>query len=390
MKLEKNIWNPRSLNVIFVNLSKEKTSFSVVQVSQKKPLSDLNEVFFDTLDEIIAKYGNSTSYWIHVNGSGVLTRLIDRASGYKDDLIVNGNKDEFMFCSYTDQEKSAVSFVRSQSVQPFYDQLKDLRAHIIGISCGPIPIFGVLENNETCIGEYSLKYKDNKIETCSRNENYTGVTSFRAEKTTDNIILAFSLLEIMTKVKKDFEFCLTEENAKKELEEFKQHKKFNILGVGSVILLLIIVMGNYFYVNHLNNQIAQFETDLSLSNENLTLLDRLDQERSRKEQLVENSGFLGDKYISFYLDKIGQSVPGTIYLRTLDVFPLIEKLKEKRKVNVDSRRIELTGLTNSNVVLDDWIEKLNRYEWVLSVEVLNYTKITEGQAQFKLVMLLQK
>jgi Tfp pilus assembly protein PilN len=247
-----------------------------------------------------------------------------------------------------------------------------------------------LEENDDISLDYIIRKKNNFIESFTRNENKSENTLFKEEFVTEKQVVAAAICAYLQHPIEGFDFCWTPEEQKKTRDEYRQHRKFNVLGVTSLVGILVFVLVNYFYVNHLNDQIVQLETDLSMSNDNLSLLDQLEQEKMRKEQLIETSGFLGNKFISFYLDKIGKSVPATIYLKNMVVFPAEEKLKEKRKVTVDTKKIEIEGLTNSSVVFDDWIEKMDRFAWVKSVEVMNYTKINESQAEFKLIMLLSK
>ena len=69
-----------------------------------------------------------------------------------------------------------------------------------------------------------------------------------------------------------------------------------------------------------------------------------------------------------------------------DRFPVVDKLKDKQKVEVDSRRIWIAGSTKGNEILDDWIEKMDRFDWVKSIELLNYLKSTDEWAEFEIVI----
>src|SRR5690606_10658990 len=141
------------------------------------------------------------------------------------------------------------------------------------------------------------------------------------------------------------------------ITEFKEYRKFKMLGIAGVSLILVLLVGNYFYLNSLNQEVADKEAELALNNSNLTILSQLEQEEIRKQQLLLTSGVAANHFVSFYLDKIGESVPKEIRLSEMIVFPLKEKLKDKRKVDVDQKKIEISGWTSDNVVLDDWIEQ---------------------------------
>jgi hypothetical protein len=150
--------------------------------------------------------------------------------------------------------------------------------------------------------------------------------------------------------------------------------------------MFIIYIQIYFYINYLNTEIANLEVDLTLTNDTVSLLEKLKQEKNRKELLVSNSGVQQKEFLSYFLDKIGETVPKAISLQVLEVFPLSETLKEKRRVELQQHIIEIEGTSPESETLDDWMERMNRFEWVRSVELINYLKSNNSNASFKLLI----
>jgi Tfp pilus assembly protein PilN len=169
-------------------------------------------------------------------------------------------------------------------------------------------------------------------------------------------------------------------------ENYSQFAQFKVYGASALIGIFLALLGNYFYQNHLNNDIAQLEQDLMMSNDNLALLERLDQEKIRKKQLVSTAGVTSSRFLSYYLDEIGRTVPKDINLQEIKLFPLSSKMKNKQKIEVNQEQILIEGTTTGNEVLDNWIEKMDRFEWVSSIELLNYLKGDNGRAEFKLLI----
>lgn len=382
-------WKYKKVKLILVRLHKDGNRYFVVHSDTNDFVKIRYEELTD-LKEFLQKANNSGVFWLHVEGTGVLTRFVDRPAGYKGDIIVNGDKEDFYFSSYSDGEQSIVSFVRKQLIEPLLEVFSDLKLHLLNMTCGKVPLLQLMDGNDTFKGEYTIGLQGGKLKTLERAEPKTGEIVFKGNYADEIQFVGSAVFGLMNFPKEGMEFCFSEEEKTKALQEFREHRRFNTIGLAGIGLVLLVVVGNYFYINQLNNTIATMEDELSLGNENLSLLDKLEQERERKEQLVEASGFLGNKYISFYLDKIGQSVPPTIDLQELDVFPLKEKLKEKQKVTVDTKKIWVTGTTDNSVVLDDWMEKMNRFEWVKSVEVINYSKMSDQQAAFSLLIQLNQ
>ena len=79
----------------------------------------------------------------------------------------------------------------------------------------------------------------------------------------------------------------------------------------------------------MNDQVAELEMELSISNDNLNLLDRLEQEKSRKQQLILSAGVNSSKFLSFYLDQIGKTVPKSA--AKTQSFPIGKQVEKQAK-----------------------------------------------------------
>ncbi len=377
----KNRWHPRQMIVVFIENTGTGFELKAVSMHTRKGIRSVDS--FSSLDDIIAKYGTYATYWVHVDGTGVLTRIVDAHSDYKKDLLMNVDPDDFFFTTISSPGNRLVSFVRKSVVESFMEQIREKKLFLIGVSCGFAPAGLLLEDKETASFDYTLTREDQwftsleRMESPSRNQFHNGSFLSRTE------FLATAIGNAVFSQRPDFE----PEFNKEKLKEVREYAKFKTIGVSSIAAILLILICNYFYLNHLNNRIADKEAEIALNNSNLSLLDKLNQEEIRKRQLVANSNTNTTFFISYYLDEIGKSVPEKIRLLEMYVFPLTQKLKEKRKVEIDKTRIEVTGWAYDNIVLDDWIEKLDRQDWVKSVELVNYHR-NNDEAEFKIIIFL--
>lgn len=385
-----SIWQPSSW--VIVHLDYHAEGVRIVASLEKKGRNKTEGVFeeFESITDLIKKFGKTKAYCLHVNGMGVLTRMVEFIPGYKEQLIVNGDKDDFYFCSYNDSFKVVTSFFRKSLIEDVLTELAEAKVFLTGISCGIIPVLLTASEKEKIAFDYSIDIENGRITNLQRNESpsdrsiINSIFKTRNQAINEGIVLSYS------SPVEQYSSGLIDEEQKQKLDEYGQFSRFKFFGILAVSVILSSLMINYFYVNHLNNEVAQLEMDLALNNDNMSLLDRLNQEKTRKEQLVQSSGVNPDEFISFFIDKIGESVPKSISLKEMYVFPLAENLKEKRKVEIRQDAIEIIGFTPNSPVLDDWMEKMNRYEWVKSVELLNYLKTTDSKAEFKLLISLAK
>lgn len=388
MNWYKKIWSPKSLVVVFLHFEEEQVALSVLKVGKNSKTLNLEDAqHFENVSEIVSHFGKSVPYHLHVSGTGVLSRKVTTSPNFKEELIINSNIDEFNFTTYDDGISIVASFFRSALIQSFIEELKTLKIHVIAVSSGETPLFTLLKENEQLSFESTLSKKNGNIDGFVRNEKATQRALYNHNYYSKPQLLAIVLY---SQLKAPDEKYANSEDLfyTKAKENYAQFQQFKFYGVSVLSGLLLALIVNYFYQNKLNTSISELEYELTISNNNLSLLERLEQEKSRKLLLVQNAGVNSTKFISFYLDEIGRTTPSQIYLTDLELYPIVGKLKNKHRVEVDNNSILVSGVTFDNEILDDWIEKLDEFEWVKSIELLNYLKNEEGRAGFNLLITL--
>lgn len=342
--------------------------------------ADIQFAEVDSLEEFL-KIKKHTPICIHVHGFGVLARQIENKPNYEDSLIVSGDKTDFYFSSFEDDNQINVAFVRRSLLAEINEKLEEQKAFVFELWVGPIPLMVLYEKYNSISADYSIKFKDRNVFELAKNEiqNESRVDTFYLESFVDGLEENEALITQ----------ALDQQSTIAVQNNYKEYKRFVNLGIGILVFFLLALSANYFYVNHLNQKSAELEAELTSYQENLSLIDRLEQEKQRKLILIENSGIQSDNYLTYYLDEIGASIISSIHFQNLELFPLKEPLKPKRKVEPDVTNVVVKGNCNNSKVLDDWIENLEAIEWVGSVEVMNYVRLSKTKANFHIQIKLR-
>lgn len=380
------IWNPKTIVVVFLKITASGTVYSAAKLNgnSEKPT---NIQLFDDLDSIVKQFGTSKPYHVHVIGNGVLSRKIEHSSLYKESLILNAEVDDFIFSSFEDGQQMVVSFCRKTTIEKELKLIEEKKWHLIGLSCGVAPILTLLDDDQITFN-HQVKIVEGRIIHFAKAEKIQEKSQWNGSFWTKKELLATAIARLTITPNEHYvtegdQFCV---RSRENYRQFNQFKAFGIAAIGGIFLTLLIT---YFYQNHINQRIAELEVDLSVYNENLSMLDRLSQEKQRKQELIANAGVNAKSFLSYYLDEIGKSVPTSITLSEMTLFPVIGKLKNKQRVEVDQEKILIAGTTKGNEVMDDWIEEMDRFEWVKSIELINYLKISDELAEFELIMTIE-
>jgi len=337
-------------------------------------------------EELVKQAGKNLPYVLHFQGFGVLTRMVEHAPNFKETLLVSGHEEDFYFNSVLFKSTIAVSFLRVSLVQEFMDYLIAQKVFTWSLHAGPVPLAATLAETVSAQLDFNIELVNGDIRKLERN---TGEVKRLAAPTgflsTDEAYVQ-AIRELTAHQPENYEDGLSEDFHAATRSDFKEFTRFVKLGVGMLSFFFFALVGNYFYVNHLNTVAARYETEIAGYGENLALIDRLRQEKTRKTVLVENSGIQSSRYLSFYLDELGASVPAAIQLDMLETFPLIEALKPKRKVELNTQHISITGFSGSSKILDDWMEQLEQKKWISGVELISYVRINDHKATFNLLV----
>lgn len=365
------------IQAISVELADEAPIFHIVTL-QKKGDSFIfkQKESVETVEQIAQFIRKRTPLILHFFGKGVLNRKTVPIDDYLDKLILNANKNDF-YSTYIDVEHERfVSFSRKEQVDPIIEKLSGWKDQIVDITLGPFVVLNAtLPEKITTTPHLSFTYSHDGISFEPLNtpnsscffldekldrQLFAGITSYN--ELTVNPICSI-LNETERKVRK------TNLNDKIQFEK---------LGVFMLAFFLIALVGNYFYQGHINEKNTILEDEIMIFSDNLTKIDLLDQEINRKTQLIQTSGILKHQYISYYLDQIGNSIPGSISLTEIKTFPVTNKLKQKIKPEIDQKSIYISGITQKSSSIDEWIEKLNTQDWVAKTEILNFER-NDGQ-----------
>jgi hypothetical protein len=371
---------PKKFNLILVHNQPGKPLFQYVCMSEQTSAHDLAS--FESLEEILKKADRKTPFILHVRGLGILARSVENAPNYKERLLVSGREDEFYFNSYERSGSIVVSFARRNIIDEFLNPVDALKGFIWALYIGPSVLPFKAENLKTIQSDYVLDFPSSDQVVVSKNEQELPEKQIQA-----TYLEAISRYTYQKNKQTDlFSQGIDEEALQQTKANYKDYKLFRTIGLSILGFFLVTLTINYFLVNHLNQVAADYEQEIAGYQENFAIIDRTKQEKQRKMILFQNSGMQSGNLLSFYADEIGMTVPKDIQFTEMELFPLAQQLKPKHKVETDNSRIIIHGITINSKVLDDWMEDLEKKEWIHSVEVMNYSRQDDRNSLFHIII----
>jgi len=164
------------------------------------------------------------------------------------------------------------------------------------------------------------------------------------------------------------------------------HKRFFSIslktGLSSVFILLLISFLFFSnYTNKTNMLSIELETNKALKNELL----KLNEQVSKKENLVTSFSLSSSK-ASWYLDQIGNSIPNSVLLTSLNFQPLTKNIKEDIKISTQENNILIQGTSTKSDDFSKWVQQLEQKNWVYKVLIQDYGTGKKNTTAFELLI----
>lgn len=173
------------------------------------------------------------------------------------------------------------------------------------------------------------------------------------------------------------------------LQNYRMGQFFRLAGMGFLGLMLITLFFNVYLFIQLDAKVARQQIVLDTYQEQIAQVDGLKKQIEKRSTVLNQHPARQPSCISKYADQLGTSLPIEIRLTSLSVFPREKVANLDAGMKFISDKIRVEGISKQSVFLNEWIRRLERLDWVSTVEVLPYSENQTGQGTFELVITLK-
>ena len=370
--------------LIGVYAVKDKTQYEFLEVAL-----DVDEFiiiekqsFFDFkkgLKELLKK---NYPILLHFDGDNVISRTTENKQGYRNSIIFKMNPDDFYFYEYHLDNQIFASLMRKQVVDDMIKLLNESNKFIVHLSIGPFvlsKLFSILKNTTQVFSNFHrLELNDNKLVSFEKTENQDYQISISEEVFNQKEIgLIATFLEFKQGnkyIQFDDTFLITNKN------EQKFRKLFQQIGAFSIAFTILVLFVGHQLLNYYIESLGEKESRYSISQQTLVQLNELRDERQLKEKILESSGVIDANYMTQYFVEIGNAVPESITINSIDVGPLLKKIKPNEKTSINSKIIHIIGESKNDDDFNAFMNSLRSISWVKKIEITNYSDDKSGNS----------
>ena len=353
----------------------------IIVKNKEKGISDIND--------IINKIPKDTHVCISIDGKGVIHKKTSSdVNSNSNELLQQvfpkaSNIDFFVQFESVNENNSFISVIRKDSLKDILKVLILENIPVAFVNLGPFSIKNISkyifeEGTDYYFNGFKFIVKDGVILNIEKNEKSelvseitirteTGFEVFSSENFVDySVAIDFFV--------KSEEIVPIVDELKPLLNDFRFKRLFKIAGAFAIIFFLVILMGNFILFDNYNSRMNNLSTVVMSDKGLVKQIDSLQQKLKDQDAFIIEKGLTSSFHFSFYADRLAGSLPYGISLLELSINGLTKSIKDGYEPEFDRGGISITGQTSNSKILNSWIEKISKYNWIKSVTILSYNK----------------
>lgn len=381
--------------VVHVELTGDRTYYHYLILKKSKDEIDFvkrGERILDE-DELIKTISNRYPVMLHFTGKGILSRKAVYQENYRHSILLNANMDAFYFSDYVEKKQAFSSVIRKDLVDEYVDRFTEHKCQVISVSSGPFHsalLNAILDKETLQVDGLNLIFENEVLIDFKKSlgeEVLPKPIVLGTEKLSEPLVPCAAAGAAFFNPSEKVVFPENEVIFEVNVEEARQKNIFTRFGMGMMFFFLAILFANHLYLGHLNQVSVDNAYLLDESSEQRALIADLEDEKGRKEKLLQSSGLLNKNFLSFYLMEISNSVPNKIIFDEIVLRPLKEEIKQRKKIAFEEHLVLVNGRSENSHVLSRWIEDLEEEEWLAQVDIISYD-YEKNEGVFELEMIV--
>ncbi|GAA4272064.1 PilN domain-containing protein [Aquimarina gracilis] len=365
--------------------------YNVLMVDKKSSDLSIGSSFStENFDAIKDKVPAAVPILIHYYGKGIINKSVSAKGDYLKEVLFNASVDDFYIYELHQKDNKFISIARKGVIEPYFEMFKENKYLVVDYSIGPyigVMLKQLLDISSFFSNDYNLTFDENHLITAQKQEINEEVYHI-GEEQVDNIQLPlFGTLLQYLYPSEDIEYETGFLAQNKQENVLK--KAFNSVAIGMVLFFLAALLTSYLLLNYYNNKYVTYESQLYNLNDTYNQVKKLEEEKENKTKILQESGILNQNFLSFYMYRIGNTIPSNVGLNALQVNPTQKKIKNFNKILFDTGVITITGNSDSSMQVNSWVKELKKEKWVSKIEIIDFSKNRSRKNEFTLKIMVK-
>lgn len=379
-----------TLSVLGIYKTEQGENYYLLTVKKKgNALHILSVSDFPDFDGVLKNIDIQLPVLLVIDGKGVLNKKINFNSDQDINWRKNIDFDSLYHTEYKTSNASFLSFSRRTSIDDVIKQLQANNLQIIEFYLGPLMasnLSKVIDKNVISSFETELIFEGEELLDIKKISDIQVVNYVFDTKTISQYHLPLygAAIHFFLRTKQ----VNKSTSATIDIENIVYKKAFNYFGLSMLLLFLTSLLCSYFLIQHYTANNVALNAENIYTHQTYKQILELSQVKERKLKILNETGQLSKKFLTYYVYQLSQSVPNNVHLNELNVFPVSDDIKDNEKVVITSNQIVIKGATTMQNSFDEWLGKLKEMQWIKKFEIVSIKKDKKNIQQFEIKILI--
>ncbi len=367
---------------------------ATVLLQSKKELNISASFKENTIEELSKKLPKHQHVVLIVNNDNVLSKTIENKQTDVLKLVYsafpNINLEEFYFEVLSQKNTHYINVSRKDYIDTLVETYADHQLSILNVSLGNHS----LNNLVRFIQEKTIYSSNAKIslenDGIIQIENGPVISEsydVNGSRVTNHQLLSFS--GALQTILKNNATNTNYSNEKKRLvDSYKQTRFYNLFIKSGGLFILGLLLVNFFFFNHYFETVHELEQVSEMNQATRNQIITLNETVSKKQEMVDDLLKSNGSKSSFYSHNVIKSLPKTILLTDYHYQPLLRRIKQGTLIELSEDTITVSGTSIKSANFSEWINHLEKMEWIAKVAIVAYRNTSSKKSEFKISILL--
>ncbi len=391
MNILKNNITINYLNIIGVFRSGDHEVYHLMKTKKKgNVLKVIFKQEFADLENLETKIESDYPIILLIDGKGVLNKKIDL--NQESDLNWYKSIDLSMmhYTRFTENNVQFLSFCRKNIIEEKIDFFQKKKFQIIDFYVGSLTaalLKKSISSNSILSNENIFEFHGDTLIEVLKAENGTEKKYEIMGESLSHHQLSIYGAAVHFYIKQESVVC--SESSLLNKDEVLFRDLFNKWGKRMLIVFFTLLLISYTATNFFigkNNELKESNLNSNFTDNQIEILVN---QKDKKIKILNEMGYNSSNFISYYVYELINSVPGEIQLLNLSVFPLKEEVKENKKMAFITNSVLISGLTEDEYILNNWLISVKSMKWINKFEVVSIKKDKKNNTFFEIKILLK-
>lgn len=345
--------------------------------------------------KIAEKWDAKLPFFLTVNTNQVIQKEVSSIDASDEKLLhktfPNISWDDFYFEIWRLKTKSIIAIARKSYLHEIVSYYENQKITIAGISLGICSIADIIDYAHEAVLQtnHQLISRQEEQQIISSSVQDSVITYNINDLQIENRqLLAFSgILRLIMNATVNTGSVIRYSD---DLYDGYNQKTFFAKGLKMAIgVLLVILVLNFIFFTHYYKLAQETAETVLVNKSSIEDVNKIKQRIIVKEEKVKNIVGKTASQSSLIINEIANKVPSSILLTEMTFSPLEKKIKLEEPILTLEKTITISGTTIANDAFTNWVEKIEKLNWVDKVLITHFGKNDLNETVFSIKITLK-